>query len=144
MDASLMANQKRTRAVVAIIGIVVLVALGGGGVRRLLHTEVRTVSGTVTRIDPAARVASIQIVHPKTGQTITIDGRVPPDCDIQIDQQPAALHDLRVGDAVTVEGTVHWDRTVSANWVRVSRAAPGSAGAPATSHPATTRSTGTP
>jgi hypothetical protein len=83
--------------------------------------KVRTVSGQIVSIDAASRTAALEIVHPKTGEKLQLEGQVPLDCNIVIDGRPASLADLRPGERVEVAGIIHRDRTLSANRVRVSR-----------------------
>ena len=120
----------KTHAVVAAVGAVAVLALILIIGSRLSRAESHTVNVTITRIDADARTASVELVRPKTGQTIQLEGTVPPECEISIDGQPAALGDLRVGDRAQVRGRVHSDRTLSADWVRVTRAATATSPAP--------------
>jgi hypothetical protein len=118
-----MAHPARARIIIAVIGIVVVAMVGITVVRRLTRERDRTITATILAIDPQARTASIEFVHPKTGKTLELEGRVPEECDIQIDGRPAKLSDLRVGERAEVNGTIHANITLSANWVRVTRAA---------------------
>jgi hypothetical protein len=129
-----MAVASRTRLIIVVLAIVVVV-LGSVIAHRVLRGEVRTITGTVARIDLRTRIASIELVHPKTGRRLQIDGAVPPDCDIRIDGEPARLSDLRVGEQATVEGVIHWNGSISANWVHVIRAADSDPAPPATTQP---------
>ena len=129
-----MTKSVKNTVVLILVGIVVVVSLGIGVVRRMTDMQVRTISGTIMSLDAQARMASIEFVHPKTGRTLQIDGTVPPGCDIRIDDEPADMDDLRIGEQAEVEGTIHRDMTISVNWVRVSRTGNGS----------TTRPTSTP
>jgi hypothetical protein len=106
-----------------VAGLVILcvVAIGWETAQRALRTQVRTVEGTIVQIDAATRQAAVEIVHPKTGKPLRIEGSVPEGCDIQIDGEAARLADLRVGERVRVEGTIKPDLTIVANWVRVTR-----------------------
>ncbi|MGD8453353.1 MAG: hypothetical protein PVJ57_16190 [Phycisphaerae bacterium] len=132
-----MDSKRKTRVIIAVIGIVVIVAVTAMVARRMLRSKKYTVTGTIVRVDLTTRTAAMAVVHPKTGQTLEIEGRVPPECPIWIDEEPADLEDLRVGETVQVEGVMSWDRTMSANWVRATRAAETPATAPATSAPTT-------
>ena len=118
-----MAGASRTRLIIVVLAITTVVVLGSVVAHQVLREEVRTITGTVTRIDLQTWTASIELVHPKTGRRLQIDGVVPPDCDIRIDGKPARLSDLIVGEQATVEGVIHWNGSISANWVRVTRAA---------------------
>jgi hypothetical protein len=120
--------------IVALV-IVCVAAVGWETVRRIGRAQIRTVEGTIVQIDAATRQGAIEVVHPKTGKLLRIEGFVPPDCDIQIDGQPAGLGDLRVGEKARVEGTIHPDLTIIANWVRVSRQDATSASQPAATQP---------
>jgi len=124
----------KRRLIIAIIGIAIVAVAAVALARRVFRERVQTVTATITQIDPQTRVATIEMVHPKNGRTLQITGTVPPVCEIRIDGRPAELADLRPGDRAEVEGTIHWDMHISANWVRVSRAA--SATAPLTTRAA--------
>jgi hypothetical protein len=119
-----MTKKVRTRPIIAIFGVVVVAILCVASARKLLRTETRTMTGTIVRLDAAKRVATLELVHPKTGRTIQVEGYAPADCEIRIDGKPAAITDLKVGDRAEVEGVIHWDRSISANWVHVLRTAP--------------------
>lgn len=130
-----MAGASRTRLIIVVVAIAVVVVLGSVIAHRVFRGEVRTITGTVARIDLQTRIASIELVHPKTGRRLQIDGAVPPDCDIRIDGKSARLSDLRVGEQATVEGVIHWNGSISANWVRVTRAADSAPAPPADTQP---------
>jgi hypothetical protein len=115
-------------AVAAIL--IAVLSLNGPG------EKVKTVSGRIRSIDTAARTASLEIVHPKTGEKLLLEGRVPLDCDIRIDDRPATLADLRPGERIEVEGIIHRDRSLSANRVRASRVEATVSSQPASSQPA--------
>ncbi len=131
-----MSSAARTRIIIAVIGIVVVVSLGVAYLRLMPRELVRTITGTILSIDATGRTASIAFVHPKTGQTHELTGRVPPECDIQINGQPAQMTDLKIGERIEVNGTLHSDNSISANWVHVTR---GSGTLPAASSAAATR-----
>lgn len=63
-------------------------------------------SGTITAIDSAARLASIEVVIPSTGATRELTGTIPDRCLIEIDGKTAALSDLRVGERVSVAARI--------------------------------------
>jgi hypothetical protein len=65
----------------------------------------------------------LEFVHPKSGQAMSVTGTIPADCPIFVDDAPAQLSDLRVGDQVAVRGTVFADRSITPQWVRVQRSA---------------------
>lgn len=113
----------RRRLVVALVGVVVVAALGAHQAWKTLRPRVVTVQGTVGTIDLVNRSAALQIVHPKTGQLIEIPGSVPDNCEITIDGQPATLADVRSGEMVTVNGALSATGKATVNWVRVHRAA---------------------
>lgn len=72
--------------------------------RHATRTVARTLSGTVTAIDPDARRVTIRIQHPRTGQPLELTGHVPAECPIAIDGKPAHFGDLRVGDEARADG----------------------------------------
>ncbi len=98
--------------------------------------KVRTVSGRVVSMDTTLRTASLEIVHPKTGETLHLEGHVPLDCNIFIDGRPASLAELRAGERVDVEGIIHRDGTLSANRVSASRTETAPSNDPASSQAA--------
>jgi hypothetical protein len=118
-----MRTEARRRVVIALVGVAALIVGGLYYAQRMLSTRVRTVEGTLVQLDPAAHRAAIEIRHPKTGQLISIRGDVPAECDIRIDGRAATLADLRLGERVRVQGTITVDGRVTADWVRVTRAA---------------------
>lgn len=119
--------------VVALLSLVLVLGAALVALRVATGQRARVITVTIKRIDPAARRAVVELTHPKTGQTLEIEGSVPPECDIQIDGRPARLDELRAGEMATVEAVMGRDASLSANWVRVTRA-PG----PPASRPATT------
>jgi hypothetical protein len=125
----------KKRLVVGGLIILCVIAIGLETARRMGQTQVRTVTGTIVQLDAQTRHAAIEIIHPKTGKPLRIEGTAPPECDIQVDGKPATLAELRVGDRARVEGVIHRDMTVTANWVHVSRNASSPARQPPASQP---------
>jgi ribosomal protein L19 len=97
------------KRLVLITLIVVLIAVFGWvAIRHGSRTRVREFSGvTIKRIDTAARTAEIEFIHPETGRPTRVAGTAVPDCEVLINDQPAALGDLREGDTVTVSVRIH-------------------------------------
>lgn len=122
----------RARQIGLVIGVVVLASALAGWqiVRPGGPPRERTLSGAViTQLDVAARTAEIEFIHPKTGDSVRLSGRVPPACEIQVNGLPATLAELRVGDMVDVGGTVQrrlLTYVVEAHWVSAARRAPAS------------------
>ncbi len=130
-----MSTGTRRVLILAIIGVVFVAGLAISVVRRMPKEKTVTITGRITKLDVASRAASIQFVHPKSGKTMTADGQVPLDCDLQIDGKPARIEDLRVGDEGEVKGTLHRDYSVTASWVRVTRQPPTTTSAPTATGP---------
>ena len=141
-----MGRRQSGRWGVVALGCVGVIAIGWATARRMGQVQVRTVEGTIVQIDASAREATLDIIHPKTGQPLKIMGLVPDDCDIKIDGVEANLDDLRVGERAQVNGTISRSLRIAANWVRVSRqpATQPATTPPATTQPATTQPVGEP
>lgn len=118
------------------IGLFVVLSvgvLGGGVVYRYSQPIEREVEGRIVTLDAAARTATLEFKHPKTGESITLAGDVTPTCDIRIDGQAAQLADLKVGEKVKVKGRMYrLSNEVHAERVTANRA---------TSQPASSEST---
>ncbi|MFH1747115.1 MAG: hypothetical protein ABIG44_08735 [Planctomycetota bacterium] len=117
-----MMSIRNKRLVISLAGALLLVAAICVVVLVITRARVHTITGTITALDVSSRTATLEFVHPKSGRTITLEGSVPLDCDIRIDDRPADLADLRVGEEASVGGAIHGDMSVTANWVRISRA----------------------
>ena len=115
--------KSRSRKVVIVAALLIL----GAGViqweaaRRSGRTQVREVEGTITHIDLATRQVSVDIIHPKTGESMEVTGIVPAGCAIELGGVPAPLKDLRPGDRFRAQGSIHSDYTITANWIHASR-----------------------
>jgi hypothetical protein len=116
---------------------VVVIAIVAYNVSRKLQPRVRTVPDvTLVKLDIEKRTAEVRFVHPKSSRPILLSGRVPEDCAITINDEPATLADLRVGDVATVRGMIYPDQSVEAEWVKVTR--------PTDTQPSTTAPAATP
>jgi len=115
------ADRKRKKIFWLIAGVAVLAATFF-----VLRPDVRSVKGTVVRVDPATRRATLEIVDPRGGNAFEITGSIPPECEILIDEQKASLEDIRIGDFARVKGRLYWDKSVIAQRVRVERTKPAS------------------
>lgn len=101
----------------ASVGIVAVLIAGYFHTREELSPTVRVVDGTIARIDAEKRLASVDVIHPRTGPVISIKGEVPADCRIELYGKPATLNELEAGQRVTVEGTIWPTKRVTANWM---------------------------
>lgn len=133
-----MEQRRRRSLIIAGLLIVCVSVIGWETARRLGQTQTRVVEGTIVQVNVATHRASVEIIHPKTGKPLRIEGIVPAECDIQIDGVPARMEDLCVGEHVRTEGTIHPDYTIVANWVRVSRQAVPAASPATATQPALT------
>ena len=118
-------NENKTRLIIAIVGLVVVGGLWAG--LKGWHNETKYPRGTVLAVDPVARTATIEVIHARSGHKIKLNGNVPENCAITIDDRPAKLGDIRVGDRVLLE-RVGGD----IKKVRVERVKAGGASQPAT------------
>ncbi|HVP10911.1 MAG TPA: hypothetical protein VMV94_06930 [Phycisphaerae bacterium] len=91
-----------------IIVVVVIVLAVFIGLRSLAGPPSHEGQGTITAIDLTARRATVEAIDPANGNRRDYIGTVAPDCAITIDDKPAKLEDLKVGDLVRVR--VHSDR----------------------------------
>ncbi len=128
-----MTKDTRTRVIVGIIGVVVVLAIATQ-VRKGKSKTIRQIEGKITAVDVVTRTASIEFVHPKSGQVHEISSYVPPNCEIMIDGQPGEMADIQVGEMVRAEGAIGRDNEVSVKRVWVSRK--GAATQPAATRPA--------
>lgn len=92
------AARKWVLAVVLVVAGVAAIEFLRTSSRRFVHEA----SGTVVAVDPAARTAKLEMIDPANGATRQFDGAIPETCTITLNGRPAALADLRVGDAVQV------------------------------------------
>ncbi len=82
-------------AVLAIVAVAIVVA----AVVVVRHfAAIHDVKGTITYLDIAQRVASVEVIDPANGRTREFRGTAADDCVVTINGQPAQLTDLRVGD----------------------------------------------
>jgi hypothetical protein len=121
-ERSVAAKTRKTLLLI-VLGVVVLGLVAWQASRALRPREYTLQNARLVKLDVAARTAEIEFVHPKSGRTQALNGRVPDDCPITINDQPATLEQLRPGDVAAVRGTVYSDRVVQAQWVKVTRSA---------------------
>ena len=106
----------------ALLGVIVV-----GGIAwqvwRLSRPRIYTLKfATITKMDAAQRTGEVEFVHPKSGQTMRVTAaNIPAECEVSINGAPAMLADIRVGDTVSVHGTLYADQSVKPDWIRVKR-----------------------
>ena len=134
-----MTPKARKAILLVVIGVVVLAAVWWQVWRQTRPRIYLLKAATITKLDPLARTAEIEFTHPKSGRTMRVPSSIPADCQIYINDTPATLTDLRVGDSVSGQVVIYYDQSVKPNWVRVKRpaadSAPASAPAEATRQP---------
>jgi hypothetical protein len=123
---------RNRKGAIALVCLVILAALVVYFRERSVGV-LRTVQATLTQIDLAQRTATVQFIHPRSGETISLKGMVSADCSVEVDGRPAALADLVIGDRAWVQGVISRNDTVSAVRVWVYRKEPVPPKAPATS-----------
>lgn len=104
-----------------LIGLAVVVAIIGGGAWYALRPRDRTVHGTVLALDPATRTATLRFVQRRTGKVYEWTRKVPTECQITLNGQPAQLADLRPGDEVDVRGRLYPPDNLVAQTVQAHR-----------------------
>jgi hypothetical protein len=95
-------NQNKTRIIIAIVGLIVVVGLWRAISSGKPSGVVKTVPGTVTAIDVANRQATVEIKNSKTGEAFSMTGPLPDDSKIRVDGKPATARDVQVGDKVFI------------------------------------------
>lgn len=113
-------SRGRQVLVLAVLLAIVLVAVGYQVYRSIPRARVAQVDNAlVTAVNVEQRTAEIEFTHPRSGRTIRVKGTLAPDGQLLVNDEPAPLSALRVGDRVSVRGTLYPNYTVTAEWVRV-------------------------
>ncbi|MFO0838723.1 MAG: hypothetical protein U1D55_09355 [Phycisphaerae bacterium] len=113
--------KNRQKIVIAVVGLIVVGVAAYVQVNRAAESKVRRIRGTVVSVDPLARRATIEFVHPRSGKTIRVTGEAAPNCDVRIGERSASMDEVRVGDSVVVEGAMRAG-VVTATSVQIERA----------------------
>lgn len=102
-------------------GVVAVALLIGGGfyVYRLLQPREGRVRGVITEVDAAQRTATLEFVHPRTGDTFELRGTVPAETPIHGPGGELAFDDVAVGSEVEARGLLYPDRRIVALEVTV-------------------------
>lgn len=82
---------------VALAGMIVLVI-----VLWPLITRTVTVEGTITWLDPQARMASFEFIVPWKGEFMELQTPVPDDCVIRIGREEVPMSAIRPGDKASI------------------------------------------
>lgn len=123
----------RKAVVVTFIVVVALAAITWQVIRSIPQTRYYTLEGAlITAIDPQARTAEIEFIHPRSGRVQRLTGTLAPGGQITLNGRPATVDELMAGDTVTVGGMVGRDLTVAADKVFATRPQHGADTAPAT------------
>jgi hypothetical protein len=90
----------------AVIFIFAILCAGGMNGCKSKETKVhnRTLEGTITSVDPASRIVSMNAYIEKLGQSKLIPGKLADDAEIDIDGKLADITQLREGDQISVDG----------------------------------------
>ncbi|MCO6435742.1 MAG: hypothetical protein J5J06_01490 [Phycisphaerae bacterium] len=94
-------------AIVVLAGIAAWFLLAGRNSPKR-SVEVR---GTITFVDAAAGIGSIEYRSPQTGEAVEVSARVGPGVAITLNGAPAKLGDLRPGDEAVVKAEIQRQRT---------------------------------
>jgi hypothetical protein len=106
-----------------VLGLVALLVLGFY-LRSRSGPKSIAVKATVLGISPGTRSATLEYVHPNSGQRLQGSGSIPMNCEILIDGRPGQFTDIRPGDAVTITGIMNSDRQFLARRVVLQRTPP--------------------
>ena len=123
----------RTRLAVAVVGAVIVLGAASWIASSKANKPPRERRGIITKVDYASRRGSLKFVHPKTNDSIEVEGEITPDCAIEIDGKPGQITDVRVGDNAVVRVSVR-SGSVIVSGLKISRAPatqPAAARAPA-------------
>jgi hypothetical protein len=110
-------------AVVAIVAMVVQ--------RAVAPREYTIRTATITAIDAATRTGTIEFVHPKSGQKMSVTASIPPESPITINGAPGRFEDVHIGDQIEARGRYAMGRTTALS-VKVTRSTAATGPAPAT------------
>ena len=86
--------------------------------------SVHELAGTILSVDVEDRKLTLQFRAEDSGEMRTIEGTVPADAEIVINDRPAKLADIRIGEFVNVVGSLERrgnERTVTALKISVTR-----------------------
>jgi hypothetical protein len=82
------------------------------------------IEGTITRITPQERTATVEFTNPKDGKLIELQEKVPEECEIYLNGKPATLDELETGDSVWISAKfVKQTKTITPKVVKVNRPA---------------------
>lgn len=113
-----MAQKKSLKIALSVIPIIVIIIAVVLYVRDVAAPVERDVTGTIVSIDPDNRQATVEVLHPKTGELFELRGEVAPDCVILVGDETAELADLKPGMTIHAEGLLYkLDRRVVAQRV---------------------------
>jgi hypothetical protein len=114
----------RKALIVTFLVVVGVAAIAWQVIKSIPQARYYTLEGAIiTAIDPPARTAEIEFIHPRSGRVQRLKGTLAPGGEITLDGAPATIDDLRVGDTVTVGGMVGRDLNVAADKVLATRPA---------------------
>ncbi len=102
-----MSNKSAVRLTITLAGIVVIIGAGIWYAVRATTPIERSIKGTILEIDPQARTATLEFIHPKTQQRFPLTGEIADDCAILLNGRPLTPADLRVGMRVEAHGLLY-------------------------------------
>lgn len=90
-----------------VLSAAVVVAAVGVYAWRWFSPRETSIVGTILSLNVAQRTGVLQVVHPKTGDTIDLLGEIPAQCEIRLRGRRASISDLAAGDLVRAEGMLY-------------------------------------
>lgn len=134
-------SNAKTRIAVALIGLIVVLGAASWIASSKANKPPRERRGVITKVDYASRKGSLKFVHPKTNDSIEVEGQITPDCTIEIDGKPGQITDIRVGDSAVVRVALR-SGNVIVSALKITRSPgtqPAAARGPATDTPVASR-----
>ncbi|MEW6251229.1 MAG: hypothetical protein AB1716_11320 [Planctomycetota bacterium] len=120
--------------VLAGAGFAVLVIVAVLVLRFTRPTTYTVADAAVLALDQKAQLVTIEHAD-ADGDKQRVWVTIPPECELQIDGQPANYRDLRIGDRGALHVTAYRGRA-RAHWVHITRAATSAPATPSASAPA--------
>ncbi len=84
------------------LGLAGAIVIAAAGYFLIMHPRTYVVDGTITWLNMDLRQAGMQFKHPTKGLLRDKVVTIPPDCQIALNDRPAKLEDVHVGDRAVV------------------------------------------
>ncbi len=105
-------SNTQTRIAVGVVGLIIVLGAASWIASSKANKPPRERRGVITKVDYATRKGSLKFVHPKTNDSIEVEGEITPDCAIEIDGKPGQITDIRIGDSAIVRVAVRSGKAI--------------------------------